>query len=241
MRAAWAICRRDLVAAFTTPLMWLVLACWTFLVDAVFAWQVYEVHQIGAVDRPLFVGAFSAGIWFLMPLAPAITMNLFAAERAQGTLQLLLTAPIHERDLVLGKFLAAFIALLALVAAVLPQPLALACISAGELPHLAVGLLGLVLCCALFAALGCWISLLVDSPVAAYVLTFAAIMALILVGLGGDHGASAPLARAIGLTERTRAAFAGELRGGDLPFFPAGAAAPLVLATAALRARRLHG
>jgi ABC-2 type transport system permease protein len=241
MRAAWAICRRDLVAAFTTPLMWLVLACWTFLVDAVFAWQLYEVRRIGAVDRPLFVGVFSAGIWFLMPLAPAITMNLFAAERAQGTLQLLLTAPIRERELVLGKFLAALIALLALVVMVLPLPIALAFVSAVAPAHLAVGLLGLALCCVLFAALGVWISLLVDSPVAAYVMTFAAIMALILVGLGGDHGVGAPIARAIGQTERTRAAFAGELRGGDVAYFLAGAAAPLVLATAALRARRLHG
>ncbi len=241
MRVAWAICRRDLIAAFTTPLMWLVLAAWLFLIDAVFMYDLYVVRDEGASFQPLFVSSLIASVWFLMPLAPAITMNAFAAERAQGTLQLLLTAPVREIDLVIGKFLALFTCLAALIAAILPQPMVLALVSAVDLPQLAVGLVGLTLCCTLFAALGLWISLLVDSPVAAYVLTFAAIMALILVGMGGNDGALGALSAAIGITERTRAAFAGELRLGDVAYFLAASAGLLVLAHAALCARRLHG
>ncbi|MBA3847569.1 MAG: hypothetical protein H0X45_13130, partial [Planctomycetes bacterium] len=55
MRVAWAICRRDLIAAFTTPLMWLVLAAWLFLIDAVFMYDLYVVRDEGASFQPLFV------------------------------------------------------------------------------------------------------------------------------------------------------------------------------------------
>lgn len=241
MPVIWAICRRDLVAAFTTPLAWLVLACWTLLVDGMFVYTLYRVHGTPGSDQPLFVDALHLGVFFLALLAPAITMASFAAERAQGTMQLLLTAPIREHQLVAGKFLASFLVLAALVAATLVQPLVLVFISQVDLPHLLAGYLGLLLECALFAALGNWISLLVDSPVAAYVLSFAAIAVLMLVGLAGPDSWLHGVGSALGLGERAGPFFRGEVRLGGIAYFACGATACLVLAHSALCARRIHG
>jgi ABC-2 type transport system permease protein len=222
-------------------LAWLVLACWAFMTNAVFVYDLYSVHGTGGSTRPLFQETLSLGILFLTLLAPAITMNAFASERTQGTMQLLLTVPIREHQLVIGKFLAALAVLGSLVAITLIQPLILEFISDVHLPHLLAGFGGLFLACMLFASLGLWMSLLVDSPVTAYVLTFAIIMLLLLVDLGGQDSALHPLGQAIGLISRTRRFFAGEVRLGDVAYFFGAAFAFLMLAHASLRARRIHG
>lgn len=242
MKAAWAIARRDLVAAFTTPLAWLVIACWTLLTNGVFAFLgLHRVHGTAGVDQPLFVGSLSASIYFLIFLSPAITMNSYATERVQGTMQLLLTVPIRELDLVAGKFLAAFGLLLTLVAATAVQPLVLHFVSAVAIPHLLVGYLGLVLLAAFLAALGTWISLLVDSPVAAYVITFAVIGVLFLLGVGQEGTVIGHLDQALGLARRSGAFFRGQIVLGDLCWFIASTAGFLLLTHAALSARRIHG
>jgi ABC-2 type transport system permease protein len=237
----WSIARRDVIAAFTTPLAWLVLACWTFITNVRLALTLGEVHGTTGSDLPLFVGSLHWGLLSLTLLAPAITMTSFAQERTQGTMQLLLTVPIREHHLVLGKFLAAFIVLGALLAATLVQPLILLFVSAVEWPHLVAGYAGLVLVCALFAALGVWISLLVDSPIAAYVLTFGAIAVLVLVGLPERDSWLHPLGQAIGLGPRLDPFLAGEVRLGNTAYLLAVTGGLLVMAHSAILAKRIHG
>ncbi len=239
----WHIARRDLLAAFTTPLAWLVIACWSLLTNAVFVFaSLYPIHESPyGSELPLYVATLSWGVYFLTLLAPALTMNSFAAEHNQGTMQLLMTVPVREIDLVLGKFAAAFLLLATLVAVTLAQVVVLAVISAVQLPHLIAGYTGILLASALFAALGVWVSLVVDAPVAAYVITFAVIAVLMLVGVGQDGTLLGAIGDRIGLSERTRHFFAGRIRAGDTVFFLGATAGLLVLAHAALKARRLHG
>jgi ABC-2 type transport system permease protein len=239
--ATWSIARRDVIAAFTTPLAWLVLACWTLLTNGLFLRTLDAVHGTPGADLPLYVEPLDLGVLFLALLAPAITMSSFAQERTQGTMQLLLTVPVREHHLVLGKFLAALVVLVVLLLATLVQPLVLAFISAVEVPHLLAGYLGLLLECMVFAALGVWISLLVDSPIAAYVVTFGAIAVLILVGIPERDAWSHPIGQAIGLGPRLEPFFRGEIRLGNVAYLLALAAGCLVLAHSALLARRIHG
>lgn len=241
MDIVWSICRRDLLQAFTTPLAWLVLACWCLLTNGVFVWGLYQVHGTSGAGMPLFVNALYAGVFFLTLLAPALSMTSFSGERVQGTMQLLLTVPIREWQLVLGKFLGVFGVLVALVAATALHPLVLAFISSVQVPHLAAGYLGLLLTCAFFSALGIWISLLVDTPIAAYVITFAVIGVLILLGLLEQAAFFGPLGTAIGLTPRVGPFFRGEVRIGNVIFLLSATAACLTLAHASLQARRIHG
>lgn len=241
MNIVWTICRRDLLQAFTTPLAWLVLACWCLLTNGMFVWGLYQVHGTSGSGSPLFVNALYSGVFFLTLLAPALSMTSFSGERIQGTMQLLLTAPIREWHLVVGKFLGVFGVLLALIAATLLHPLVLTFISSVQVPHLLAGYVGLTLVCAFFAALGVWISLLVDTPIAAYVITFAVIAVLILLGILEHAAVFGPLGQAIGLTPRVGPFFRGEVRLGNVMFFISATTALLVLAHASLSARRIHG
>ena len=237
----WTIARRDIIAAFTTPLAWLVLACWTLLTNGLFARTLDSVHGTAGSDLPLYVQSLDLGVLFLALLAPALTMTSFAQERTQGTMQLLLTVPIREHHLILGKFCAALVVLLALLAATLVQPLILLFISAVEAPHLLAGYVGLILECALFAALGVWISLLVDSPIAAYVLTFGAIAVLILIGIPERDSFIFPLGQTIGLGPRLEPFMRGEIRLGNVLYLLAVTSGFLVMAHSAILARRIHG
>ncbi len=241
MRAVWAICRRDVRAAFSSPLMWLVLAAWLTLIDLVFWLGIDEIYGRSTAGVPLFVNAQLVGFHVLALLAPALTMNSFALERTQGTMQLLMTVPIREHQLVVGKYLAALACLSALVAATLVQPLVLAFISHVPLPQLACGTLGLVLTCSLFAALGVWISLLVDSAVSAYVITFAAIAVLFILGWGDPAGPLGGVSHALGMSTRAGPFLSGELRLGGVMYFLCGTGLFLAAAHNALLARRVHG
>jgi len=246
MTVIWAICRRDLLHQFTTPRAWLVLACWTLITNFVFWWSLSATHSAGASEVPLYLWTMQWGAYALILLAPAITMDGFASERVLGTEQLLLSAPITELQLILGKFLAAFLMLLCLVATTLVQPLVLYLVSDTGGLQLLAGYLGLVLACALFAGLGTWVGLLVDSPVAAYVLTMGAILVLLLTGMLADPAldAWAPLSALgehMGLDEHLRPLREGRLHVADVGWFVVATAACLVLAHGALCTRRIHG
>ncbi len=241
MPLIWAVCRRDLLAAFTTPLAWLVLAAWSLLVNLIFFLSLNAVHGTPGAGTPLYVSGLTLGVFFLTLLAPALTMTSFSGERAQGTMQLLMTVPVREHHLILGKFLAVFATLAALIAATLVHPLILSFVSDFRWPQLLAGYAGLLLTCALFAALGVWISLLVDSPVAAYVITFAAIAVLLMVGVLPADSWAGPVGQALGVGVRANAFIRGEVALGNVAYFLAGTAAFLLLAHSALLAKRIHG
>lgn len=236
----WHIARRDLRAAATAPLLWLVLGCWLLLVHGVFALSLEAVHGRAALV-PLYTDALWSGGLLLVLFAPAMTMNAWAAERAQGTWQLLLTLPVRDRDLVLGKFAAGWALLLILIGATVAMLAVLAAFSGVAGPQAAAGYLGLVLLAALAAALGTWIGLAVDGPVAAYVLGFAGLAVLWLAGVGGAEGPLGPLAAAIGLGPRFSPFIAGRLALADALWFVGATALFLVLAGGAVRAARSGG
>jgi ABC-2 type transport system permease protein len=241
MSPAWHIARRDLHAAFTTPLAWLVIACWTLLTNFLFYRQLDIYHGTVGAPEPLYLMPLSIGMIFLTLLSPALTMNSFAAERSQGTMQLLLTVPVREWHLVLGKFIASFALLACLALTTVAQIVILYFVSEIHIPQLLAGYCGFLLLAGFLSALGVWISLLVESPVVAYVLTFAAVAILYLVGLGSDSPVLSVVSRAIGLFGRWTPFLAGEVALANVLWFLACIIAFLAMAHAALTARRIHG
>ncbi len=239
MSAWYHIARRDIRAAAGASLLWLLLAAWLGVIHGSFALTLLEVHgRSGAAATPLYVDALWWGGLVLALFAPALTMNAWAAERAQGTWQLLMTVAVRERDLVLGKFLAAFGLMLVLLAATVCLPATLAVISEVAIPHALACYLGLILLAAFLAALGTWIGLMVEGPVAAYILTFGVIAVLWLAGIGGSDGPLGPIAAAVGLGGRIGPFLAGRIALADLTWFLAAPAIFLLLAHGAIVAQR---
>lgn len=109
-------------------------------------------------------GRASAGqmfFWFgiLMGLAaPAITMGLIAEERGSGTIEILLTMPVREAEVVVGKYLGAFGLFLVMVALTLPIPLAVSTLGDLDWGPVFSGYVGLVLQGGAMLALGMMVS-----------------------------------------------------------------------------------
>jgi len=241
MSPAWHIARRDLFAAFSTPMAWAVIAMWTLLTNFLFQRQLEFYHGTAGAAEPLYLFPLSIGMMFLTLLAPALTMNSFAAERNQSTMQLLLTVPVREWHLVLGKFAASFVLLACLALTTVAQVVILYFVSDIHIPQLLAGYCGFLLLAGFLSALGVWFSLLVESPVVAYVLTFAAVTVLYLIGLGADSPVMSFINRGFGLMDRWSPFLAGELVLANILWFVACIAGFLVMAHAALTAQRIHG
>lgn len=242
----WAIARRDLVAAFTSPLAWLVLFAW--LAALGFFWCL-DLDAANSTDgqpasAPLYLGSLFLAQWLLIGFGPALTMNAFAAERTLGTLDWLGSLPLDPAVLVLGKALASFVLLATLVAATLVQPAFLWFTSELGGLHLVAGYLGLLLFCVLLSGLGTLLSLLVESPVAAYVLTVGALLVLVAVGLFAEAPGVWPpcqrLGEWCGLGPRLISFLEGRPRPADAGALLAGGFGCLLIAHTVVKVRR-HG
>ena len=99
MSRATAIARREFNSYFYSPIAYVVIAA--FLIASGFAfYQDFVPGQAAAMRN-----TFNWMVWFLVFLTPILSMGLLSQEWATGTIETLLTAPVTDADVVLGKFL----------------------------------------------------------------------------------------------------------------------------------------
>ena len=126
--------------------------------------------------------AYFAGFPLVFILViPGITMKSWAEERKMGSLELLLTLPYSEWDLVLGKFFAAFSALLALLVLSLPLPVSLLPLGNFDSGVIFCEYLGAALLGASATALGLLLSSLSKNQIAAFLGSAAALVVIMLI------------------------------------------------------------
>lgn len=97
--------KRELASYFATPLAYVFIVIFLVLAGS-FAFFFGGFFQNGQADLKAF---FNYHPWLYLFLVPALSMRLWAEERKSGTLELLMTLPISLRDMVLGKYLAAWV------------------------------------------------------------------------------------------------------------------------------------
>jgi ABC-2 type transport system permease protein len=120
-------------------------------------------------------------------MIPMITMGLFSEEKKRGTIELLLTAPVTDLQVVLGKFLAAFtFFLIMLLSTWIPMAVLYIYGDPASGPIL-TAYLGLLLYGLALLAVGVFISTLTENQIIAAVLSFGAIMGLWLVDILADQ------------------------------------------------------
>jgi ABC-2 type transport system permease protein len=161
------IAKRELNAYLRSPLGSVIIAA-ALLIDGIyFYWKGLTEKLLSAVVlQEFFYGASGP----TMIAGIALSMRLLAEERQTGTITLLNTSPIKDREIVIGKFLSAFglLALLTLLTIYMPILIFVnGKVSAG---HIAVGYLGLLLLGASTVAVGLFASSLTRSQVVAAIL-----------------------------------------------------------------------
>ncbi len=166
MRNVLAIFQRELGSYFDSPLAYIVIPAFLSLVGG---FSLYFEDVLGAGVASCRSVFFWSAVFYLL-LIPAVTMRLFAEEKRSGTLELLVTLPVTEGEMVLGKFLAALGLMTLALALTITYPLTLAHWGDLDLGPVIGGYLGLFLLGAAFSAIGTAASALTSNQVIAFLM-----------------------------------------------------------------------
>src|SRR6266853_137370 len=198
MRNILAIVERELRAYFSSPIAYVVLTIFVFLSGIFFRSILAQVMQMAlvsqmqaqqlgprAMDMPSIItrGFLSTMSVIMLFMIPMITMGLFSEEKKRGTIELLLTAPVTDAQVILGKFLAAgsFFALMLLTTWI---PMAVLYIYGKPASGpILTAYLGLLLYSLSLVAIGMFISSLTENQIVAGVLSFGVFLMLWLVSV----------------------------------------------------------
>lgn len=184
MRNILTIARKELKTYFTSPIAYIVLAIggvifgfFFYSALAFFVQRGMEMQMYGRgtpmnvneyVVRPLLLNLSVISLF----LVPMITMRLYAEEKRSGTIELLLTSPVRDLELVLGKLLAAFLLFGGILLVALINLSLLFFFGNADWKPLLAGLLGLALLGTAFLSLGMLLSTFTSNQIVAGSLTF---------------------------------------------------------------------
>src|SRR5438874_10469545 len=184
MRNALIICRKELRSYFVSPVAYVLLTLWG-VVFGYFFWaelsvflkysmesqmsgRMYPMNLNEQVIRPLLSNVGVIGLFFI----PMITMRLFAEEKRTGTIELLVTSPIRDLEIIIGKWLAAVMLYSCLLLFTALNFAFLFRYGNPDWKPLAIGYLGLLLQAGALLAIGTFISSLTKNQIIAGAATF---------------------------------------------------------------------
>lgn len=194
MRGTWIIFRREVGQYFTSPIAYLLAAAFLLLTGLLFNNDL----TVSATTKPASPVVVPTNLTFaLIFFAPLLTMRLLAEESREGTLELLLTAPVSDTSIVLGKFLSAWFYYSLLLALTLIYQVILVSITQPDLGQGLGGYLGIWLYGGMALAVGLLFSAVTENQVVAASLATAALLSLWLGGLAGQIVANLDLANII--------------------------------------------
>jgi ABC-2 type transport system permease protein len=234
MANIWAIARRELYSYFVSPIAYVVGAL--FLVVSGFLFSIILGLSNEASMRSLF-GNFAVIFLFIVP---ALTMRLLAEEQRTGTMELLLTAPVRDSQLVLGKFLGALLLLLGILGVTLIYPIVLVLAGTPDRGPILAGYLGVILQGAAFLAIGLFASSLTQNQVIAALLAFVILLLLWLSDALGNFttGRIGDLFRFLSITRHLDEFPRGVIDTRNILYFLSVIAAALFFTVQSVQARR---
>ncbi|HKV63910.1 MAG TPA: ABC transporter permease [Candidatus Acidoferrum sp.] len=199
MRNVLTIWRKELHSYFVSPIAYLLLAMFA-IIFGFFFWNIlnYFVNTViesqmrgemfpmnvnEQVIRPLLSNVGVIGLFFI----PMITMRLFAEEKRSGTIELLVTSPVRDGEIIFGKWLAALTLYAALLALTALNFIFLFRYGSPDWKPLAIGYLGLLLQAGALLAVGMFISTLTKNQIIAGAVTFGVCLLLWVIGWVGGY------------------------------------------------------
>ncbi len=233
-----AVAGREFRAYFNSPIAYVFLA--VFAGAALFTF--FNVNAFFSRGRADLRGLFDAIPFLMVLLVPALTMRLWAEERKQGTIEVLLTLPARDHELVAGKFLASLGLMSVGLALTLVLPVTVGLLGDLDWGPVVGGYVGAVLLGAAYLAVGQFLSATTENQILAFILTLVVCLGLYGIGLEAfvgffpDHTAS--ILRAMGTGSRFKSVARGVIDLRDLVYYLSLTGFFLLASVAALRVRR---
>ena len=180
----WIIAKRELRSFFDSLMAYVMIVLFLGF-SGFFTWLFGS--DVFFVNQASLQSFFGISFWTLFFFIPAVTMGLLADERKSGTLELLVTKPVSDWQIIAGKFFAAFLLICITLALTLPYYITVA--SIGKIDHGAVwmGYLGLLFMSASYISIGLFSSSITSNQIVAFLVAlFIGIFFHLIFGLAGS-------------------------------------------------------
>jgi ABC-2 type transport system permease protein len=241
MRNIWVIARREYKLFFISPVAYAVSFMIFLILGIIFYANVAAaVAQQSAPSVQIVIAPL---VTLLLFTCPALTMRLLADEQRMGTMELLLTAPVRDIELVVGKWLGGFLFMLSLIAVTWVFPIILNLLEKPGIDQgmLVTGYLGLILLVAAFLAIGVAVSSFLSNQIAVFFITLSLFLVLWMISYpaqamgstGGD------ILRALDMSEHFYSSFyTGVLELKDIVYYLSVTCLGLIIGTMSVESRR---
>jgi ABC-2 type transport system permease protein len=162
MHRMLTIAKREFRGYFNSPAAYIVV-CLFLLLTGMFFWNPFFL-----INRASVRGMFDLMSVLLLPTAPALTMGLLAEEKRAGTIEILLTMPVRDTEVILGKYLAAVGVLVVLLLCTIAYPISVSTLGNMDWGPVWSGYLGLLLQGGAMLAIGVLASSWTDNQLIAF-------------------------------------------------------------------------
>jgi ABC-2 type transport system permease protein len=199
MKNIWIICRKELRSYFSSPVAYILLVLYAVMfgyffwnslgafvnmaMEAQMEGEQFPMNVNEQIVRPLLGNFNVIGLLFI----PLITMRLFAEEKRSGTIELLVTSPIRDSEVIVGKWLAAVLMYALMLLATVLDFVSLFKYGNPDWKPMAIGYLGLLLQAGGLLAIGTFISSLTKNQIIAGAVTFGVCLLLYVLGWVGQY------------------------------------------------------
>ena len=245
MRNVWTIAKREFVHYFVSPIAYAVMLLLFSVSGLWFVYVALSLSQSGG--EPSISYVFNLFTFLTMMVGPVLTMRLLADEQNKGTLELLLTAPIREWELVVGKWLGAWFFGLCLVASTLIYVLILFAYGDPDPGPMYATYLGAALFMGAILAVGLFTSSLTGNLIVAVAIGYAFTLIMWIIGVTGNvletftgstSGVVGVVITYLDISDHFTRFSQGLIRTVDIVYFVSVIAISLFLATRVVESRR---
>lgn len=179
LRHIRTIAKRELTGYFASPVAYVIIVIFLLLMGF-FTFMLGGFFRAG--EASLQFSFFRWHPWLYLFLVPAVGMRLWAEERRQGTMELLLTMPITAWQAIVGKFLASWIFLIIALALTFPVVMTISYLGDPDMGAVITGYIGSALLAGAYLAVTCFTSALTRNQVISFILSVVICFFLILCG-----------------------------------------------------------
>lgn len=175
MQNIWSIFKRELRAYFDSPIAYVVIIVFLLFTGWFFTTNFFLVGQ---ADMRVVLQIIPLAFLFF---TPAMTMRLISEERKTGTIELLVTMPIPDSTIIIGKYLASVALLAAMVLPTLIYAITVASLGDMDFGSTIAGYLGLMLMGSAFLAIGTLGSSMTENQVVAFIVSWVIMFAFYMM------------------------------------------------------------
>lgn len=249
MKMILTVAGKELRSLFASPMAWVILAMLQLLLALFFTNAVgryFEVMQGSMLPEQrmgftafVMPQVYGVAVLVLLTAVPLLTMRQIAEERKNQTMVFLFSAPVSLFEIVIGKFVGLMSFISIVTALLIAMTLSMNVATDLDIAHLLTNALGLWLMAASFCALGIFMSSLTQQPIIAAIISFIALLGLIVI----DNFATDPESplNYLSLMRHFEPLSTGVLNSSDIAYFLLFIVTFLVLTVRRLDADRLRG